>query len=99
MEAFGACGPPASAPALVERYAVQGVLARPVEVDALARAGQDASRPRARLAEAAARAYATLGASEAFGAALAATVAADAAATSAAERGKASPLPRRGADK
>jgi hypothetical protein len=96
VEAYGACGPGGAGAANVERVVVRGVLARDVAVDALARAGQDASRPRSRLARAVGRAYASLGAPDGLYAALTTALASDSAAASAAEEGRREPVPRAG---
>ena len=94
VEAYAVCAPAGTATAGVDRWVVKAVLSRGVDVQALARAGQDASRPRARLAEAAGRAYATLAAPAVLAQQLEAAVAADPAAVEAAKHGAASPFPR-----
>jgi poly(3-hydroxybutyrate) depolymerase len=91
VEAWAVCAPPLGAAAAIERHAVRRVLEARNPVDALARAGQDASRPRGRLAEAVGRAYATLSAPETFSRALEAAVAGDESAVEAAKKGAGSP--------
>jgi hypothetical protein len=94
VEALAVCGPAAETAARIERAAVRGVLEKRDEVRATARAGQDPSRPRRRLAEAVGRAYATLRAPEPLARTLEASVQGDAAAVEAARRGAESPFAR-----
>ncbi len=94
VEAFGVCGPPNGGASAVERLAVKAVLERREKVHAEARAGQDPSRPRQRLAEAVARAYATLSAPDLHFAALETAVSGDGAAGEAVRRGRESPFSR-----
>ena len=94
VEAYAVCGPAATAAAAIDRAAVRGVIGAGDVVEVSARAGQDAGVPRGRLAEAVARAYATLAAPEAMFDALKAAAAQGGGADSAIERGRASPFPR-----
>jgi hypothetical protein len=94
VESYAVCGPAATAASHVEKHAVRVVLEKRDPIHAEARAGQDASQPRIRLAEAVARAYATLAAPEPMFATLKNAVLGDASAASAIDTGRQSPLSR-----
>jgi poly(3-hydroxybutyrate) depolymerase len=94
VEAYAVCGPKEGAVATIRRHAADAVLADRREVAASERAGQDPEEPRARLAEAVGRAYATLGAPEDFHRALLAALEGHPRAATAAGTGRESPLSR-----
>jgi hypothetical protein len=94
VEAYAVCGPVATAATLVEKNVVRLVLEKRERVDAAARAGQDASVPRTRLAYAVARAYATLRAPASMYTTLRNAVAGDEAAVNAVTTGRDEPFQR-----